>query len=157
MVRGVILLVSGASATLHVPFILHSFACMFLHVPFICMHIPFMLHSCPVIFLSFSFHVPFICIYFRSFSFYIPFIFIPMCIHVLSSSFHWTWLHGLARGPSATNGYIAKLSLRLSPNNPSNIWHCSKENCHRNDRVRERASSMPNDMVTAGNRAQWAP
>ena len=120
MVRGVILLVSGASATLHVPFI-----CM--HLPFIslsfCMHIPFMLHSCPVIFLSLSFHVPVIFLSFVFISVHFPFIFIPMCIHVLSSSFLklWTWLHGLARGPSATNGYTAKLSLSLSPNNPSNI------------------------------------
>ena len=38
------MLVSGASATPHVPFILHSFACMFLHVPLICMHLPFILH-----------------------------------------------------------------------------------------------------------------
>ena len=30
------------------------------------------------------------------------------------------------------------LSLRLSLNNPSNIWHCSKEICHKNDWVRER-------------------
>ena len=71
-----------------------------------------------------SFHVPFIGIHFHSCSFHIPFIFIPMCIHVLSYSFH---LHafsfhfafmsfhflskvmerpyGLAREPSATNGY----------------------------------------------------
>ena len=50
---------------------------------------------------------------------------------------------------------IAKLSPSLSLNNPSNIWHCSKEICHKNERVRERerASWMPNDMVTAGNRA----
>ena len=51
MYRGVVLLVSGASATLHVPFMLHSFACIgiFLCFPFICMHVPFMLHSCPFI------------------------------------------------------------------------------------------------------------
>ena len=58
---------------------------------------------------------------------------------------------------------IAKLSLRLSLNNPSNIWHCSNEICHktaqrererkkRGEKERERASWMPNDMVTAGNR-----
>ena len=56
--RGVVLLVSGASATLHVPFILHSFACIFLHFPFICIHLPFILYSFPFIFLSISFHVP---------------------------------------------------------------------------------------------------
>ena len=85
-------------------------ACIFLSL---CIHV-----------LSCSFHVPFIGIHFHSCSFHIPFIFIPMCIHVLSYSFH---LHafsfhfafmsfhflskvmerpyGLAREPSATNGY----------------------------------------------------
>ena len=34
---------------------------------------------------------------------------------------------------------IAKLSLRLSLTNPSNIWHCSKEICHKStDREREK-------------------
>ena len=66
MDRGVVLLVSGASATLHVPFILHLFACIFLHVPFICVHLPLNLHSFSVMFLSCSFHVPFICIHFPS-------------------------------------------------------------------------------------------
>ena len=28
----------------HVPFILHSFVCMFRHFLFICMHLPFILH-----------------------------------------------------------------------------------------------------------------
>ena len=36
---------------------------------------------------------------------------------------------------------FAKLSLRLSLNNPSNIWHCSKEICHKTtERERERES-----------------
>ena len=40
----------------------------------------------------------------------------------------------------------------------TNIWHCSKEICHKTggrerERERERASWMPNAMVTAGNRA----
>ena len=52
---------------------------------------------------------------------------------------------------------IAKLSLRLSLNNPSNIyniWHCSKEICHKTtEEEREWASWMPNAIVTAGNRA----
>ena len=115
MDRGVVLLVSGASATLHVPFRFH-FA-------FICMHVPFILHSLPFI------HVPFIflslvIINLPSCSFHIPSMFIPMCIHVLSFSSHvhafplhfafvsfssflklWKWLYDvLARGPSATNG-----------------------------------------------------
>ena len=33
---------------------------------------------------------------------------------------------------------IAKLSLRLSLNSPSNIWHSSNKICHKNDRVTER-------------------
>ena len=98
-------------------------------VAFICMHVPsfsFHLHAssfhcafislhCPVMVLSL------VIIHFHSFSFHIPFMFIPMCIHVLSSSFH---LHAFsfhfafmsfnflskvieifAREPSATNGY----------------------------------------------------
>ena len=84
MDRGVALLVSGASATLH--------------VPFICMHIPFILHSVPLIFLSFSFHVPFICIsiflsysfIFLSYSFqcafmsfHLPFLFLSICMFCL--------------------------------------------------------------------------
>jgi len=69
-------------------------------------------HSC-------SFHVPFIGVRFHSCCFRIPFIYIPMCIHVLLSSFRfilhscpfisflklWKWLYGLARESSATNGY----------------------------------------------------
>ena len=130
-------------------------------------------------FLSFVFisiHFLFIFLHFKSnvysCSFYIPFSVSPMCIHVLSSSFH---LHacsfhfafmsfhfqGYGNGSMAWPGdqvqqmVIAKLSL----NNPSNIWHCLKEICHKNDRERERerererASWMPNDMVTAGKRA----
>ena len=59
---------------------------------------------------------------------------------------------------------IAKLSLSLSLNNPSTydiVQRCSKDICHKNntereresERERERASWMPNEMVTAGNRA----
>ena len=87
MDRGVVLLVSGASATLHVPLILHLFACIFLpfsfHLHAYSSHIAF-----SFIFLSCSFHVPFIYIHFPSFSFHISFMFIPMCIHILSFSFH---------------------------------------------------------------------
>ena len=89
----------GCFATLHIPFVLHSFACMFLHVPFVCMHIiPFILHSFPVMFLSFSFHVPFMSLslafnynpfIFLSYSFqcacmpfHPPFMFLSICMHV---------------------------------------------------------------------------
>jgi len=165
---------SGASATLHDPFVLHSFACIVLHFPFICIFL-----SLCIRFLAFSFHVPFIGIHFHSFWFHLPSIFIPMCIHVLSSSFHlhacsfhfaFMSFHFLSKVEMAlsmawpgTSGnrvqqmVIAKLSLRLSLNNPSNIyniWHCSKEICHKTtEEEREWASWMPNAIVTAGNRA----
>ena len=133
MDRGVVLLASGASATLHVPCILHSFACMSLHFPFIySVHFHSNVHSCPFIFLSFA------CM------------FLSFCIHVLSFVEMALWL---GQGTECNKW----LSLRLSLKKPSNIWHCSKEMYHKNDRVRqrerERASSMPNAMVTAGNRA----
>ena len=81
----VVLLVSGASATLHVP------------LAFIFLNFPFILHACPVIFLPFvfmslrvpfrffsssfqwhlsCFHLPFICMHFPS-----------CCIHVLPFPF----------------------------------------------------------------------
>ena len=65
------------SCSFHVAFI----SC---HFPFICMHLPFILHSFPFIFLSF--------VFIFSFSFQIPFVFIPMCIHGLSSSFHFAFI-----------------------------------------------------------------
>ena len=90
-------------------------------------HAPFMLHSFPVIFLSFAciflsfcihfLHLPFICIHF----FHFPFRFLSCSFQCAFMSFHlpfilhsfpfisflrlWKWLYGLARGPSATNGY----------------------------------------------------
>ena len=84
--RGIVLLVSGASAQ-----------CSF-HFAFICMHLSscsFHVHASSFGFAFISFHVPFIflpfpfiCIHVLSFSFHIPFMFIPMCMHFLSSSFH---------------------------------------------------------------------
>ena len=139
---------------MHVPsfsFHLHAssfhFALTF-KLPFILLSCSFHLCSCPFIFFSYSFILSPMCIH-------VPFIFLsllsPMCIHVLSSSFH---LHacsfhfafmsfhfqGYGNGSMAWPGdqvqqmVIAKLSL----NNPSNIWHCLKEICHKNDRERER-------------------
>ena len=142
------------------------FASFFLHVPFICMHIPFILHSFRVfcILLSCSFHlysVPFIFlsyffpfhsnVHWYSFSFHsnvhsCPFIFLSFacmflsfCIHVLLFPFQ-SYENGSMAWPGdrVQQMVIAKLSLRLSLNNPSNIWHCSNEICHKNDRVRER-------------------
>ena len=142
MDRGVVLLVSGASATLHVPFILHSFACMFLHVPFICMHNPqsfdFAFISCcfPFMFLSCSFHLYSFPLIFLSHSFHFhsnvhscPFIFLSFacmflsfCIHVLLFPFQ-SYENGSMAWPGdrVQQMVIAKLSLRLSLNNPSNI------------------------------------
>ena len=70
------------------------------------------------------FHSPCASLSFVLISIHFPFALIPMCIHVLSSSFHlhafsfhfafmsfhfflklWKWLYGLARRPSATNAY----------------------------------------------------
>ena len=120
-------------------------SCSF-HFAFICMHLP-----------SLSFHLHASSFHFAFISFHIPFMFIPMCIHVLSFSFHlhafsfhsaFMSFHFISKaleiGSMAWPGdwvqhmIIAKLSLRLSLNNPSNIWHCSKEICHKNDRERER-------------------
>jgi len=60
--------------------LLHAFLFIFLHVPFICMHFAFILQSFPHMFLAFSLNLYY-------FSLNVPFIFIPMCIHVLLSSF----------------------------------------------------------------------
>ena len=167
MDRGVVLLVSGASATLHVPFRFH-FA-------FICMHVPFILHSFPFI------HVPFIFLSLESLrnlpscSFHIPSIFIPMCIHVLSFSSH---VHAfplhfafvsfqflfkvmemalwcLGQGTECNKW----LSLRLSLNNSSSVWHCSKEICHKNERERDRKKERKKEKKEKKERtrASWMP
>ena len=101
-----------------------------------CIRLPFIVYSFPLTFLSFSFHVPFMCINFPVYSCNIPFIFISKCILVLSFSFHFLsfCIHVLSfhfksygNGSMAWPGdrvqqmVIAKLSLRLSLNNPSNI------------------------------------
>ena len=132
-----------------------------------CIHLPFIVYSFPLTFLSFSFHVPFICINFPAFSFHIPFIFISMCIHVLSFSFHFLsfCIHVLSfhfksygNGSMAWPGdrvqqiVIAKLSLLLSLNNLYNIWYCSKEICHKNNRERERERASELDAKWYGNR-----
>ena len=134
MDRRVVLLVSSVSATLHVPFMFLSFcinfpSCsfhlhaysfhstfissilyspfMFLSFVFSSLHFPFIFLSfsfqCALIFLSFSFqcafmsfHLPFICMHVPFILHSCPF----MCFLKL-----WKWLYGLARGPSATNGY----------------------------------------------------
>ena len=101
--------------------LLHAFLFIFLHVPFICMHVAFILQSFPHMFLAFSFHAPFICIHFLfmflSFSFqcaFMSFYLRLLCTHFLfilhSCPFIsflklWKWIYGLAREPSATNGY----------------------------------------------------
>ena len=113
-------------------FISFCFPFMFLSLVFMSIHFPF-------IFLSVSFqcafmssHLPFICTD------------VPFILHSCPFMFFlklWKWLYGLAREPSATHGYrwvIAKVIAKLL-NNPSNIWHCSKEICHNTtERERER-------------------
>ena len=87
----------------HVPFILISCSFHVYSFPFISLHFPF-------IFLSFSFQCAFM-------SFHRPFICMhcPFILHscpFISKLKLWKWLYGLARGPSATNGYrqvIAKV------------------------------------------------
>ena len=72
---------------------------------------------------------------------------VPFILHqcpLISFLKLWKWLYGLARGPSATNGYC-------SLNSPSNIWHCSKEICHKNERVRERERESELDAKWYGN------
>ena len=70
-------------------FCIHLYASSFMFLSFACILPSFCSH-----FLSSSFHVPFICVHFHSFSFHIPFILkIPMCIHVLSSSYICTHTH----------------------------------------------------------------
>jgi hypothetical protein len=80
--RRVVLLVSGASSTLHVPFISHSFVCIFLHFP------------------SFSFHL-------HPFSFY--FAFKPFFSSFLKL---WTWFYGLATGHLPQKRQTARDSQR---------------------------------------------
>ena len=77
------------SCSFHVPFMFLSLVCISIHVPFIFL-------SCSFQCAFMSFHLPFICKH-------VPFI-LHSCpfISFLQS---WKWLDGLAREPSATNGY----------------------------------------------------
>jgi hypothetical protein len=121
--RRVVLLVSGASSTLHVPFISHSFVCIFLHFP------------------SFSFHL-------HPFSFH--FAFKPFFSSFLKL---WTWFYGLATGHLPQKRQTARDSQRHTERERKR----SEKKLNEKERQRERggaqASLMPNDMVTAGNRA----
>ena len=112
--RGVVLLVSGASATIHISFILHSCPFMFLSCSF---HVPFMLHSCLFMFLSFA------CI------------FLSFCIHFLSFRFQ-GYGNGFMAWPEdrVQQMVIAKLSL----NNPTTYYDTVRRNFPQNDRGRER-------------------
>ena len=96
-------------ACIFLSFCIHFLSCSF-HFPSFSFH----LYSCPFMFLSYSFH-------FHSNVHAFPFIFLPsacmflsFCINFLSFpscpfiSFLKLWnslVYGLARGPSATNGY----------------------------------------------------
>ena len=104
MDRAVVSLVSGASATLHVPLRLHLFGCIFLHVHFICMHLPFIVHSFPFIVLPCLFHWYSFPFMFLSYSFqyafmssHLPFIctHVPFILHscpFMSFLKLWKWL-----------------------------------------------------------------
>ena len=102
----------------------YSFHAAFMssHFPFILLSCSFHLYSCPFIFLSYSFHL-------HSNVHSCPVIFLSKI-----------YGHGSIAWPGDRVQHMvsfAKLSLRLLPT-PNDIWYCSKEICHRNDRVRER-------------------
>ena len=97
------------------------------HFALMSFHVPFMLHSFPVMFLSFACIFLSFCNHFLSSSFHLysffnfPFRFLSCSFQCACMSFHlpfilhsfpfisflrlWKWLYGLARGPSAANGY----------------------------------------------------
>ena len=94
-----------------------SFPFMLLSYSF---HLHSNVHSCPFVFLSFHFAF--------------------MSFHFLSKVMEMAlWLgQGIECDKWLSLSYRY---IRLSPNNPSNIWHCSKEICHKTtERERERAS-----------------
>ena len=96
---------------------IHSHACsfIFMHLPFMFLSLVFISIHFPFMFLSFSFqcafmssHLPFICTHF-------PFM-LHSCPYLLSNVMEMAW-----PGNRVQQIVIAKLSLRLSLNNPSNI------------------------------------
>ena len=99
------------------------------------------------------------CIHVLSFSFHVhafPFHFAFLSFHFLSFPFQSYGDGSMAwPGDRVQQMVIANLSLRLSPNNPSNIWHCSKEFCHKNTRERERKSASELDAKWYGNSGNW--
>ena len=127
-------------------FMFLSFACIFLSLCIQFLSCSFHWYAFPFMFLSYSFHVhsnvhscPFIFLSFAS-------MFLSYCIHVLSFPFY-SHGNGLMAWPGnrVQQMVIAKLSLRLSLNNPSNIWHCSKKICHKTskrERERKRVSEL---------------
>ena len=134
-------------------------ACIFLSSAFMSFHFPFMFLSLvfnsinfPFIFLSFSFQCAFMSPHLPFISTHFPFI-LHSCPFISFLKLR-KWLY-------------LWLSLRSS-----NMWHCSKEICHKTTeresesererekerkrarkKERERASWMPNATVSAGNRA----
>ena len=113
MDRGVVLLVSGASTTFHVPLMLHALPVVFLSLSFNLSSFPFIflsyfsnVHSCPFLFLSFA-HIcmQFLCVLYA-------------CSFISFLRF-WKRVYGSARGQSATNDYrwiVAKVStITITP------------------------------------------
>ena len=130
---------SGASATLHVPFILCSFNLIYMFFPFMFIPMCIDVYWCPFIFLSFA------CI------------FLSCCIHILSFPFQSYGNGSMAwPGDRVQQMVIAKLSLSLSLNNPSTydiVQRCSKDICHKNNTERERAREKESERV--GCQMRW--
>ena len=133
-----------------------------------------MLHSFPVMFLSLSFHVYSFPLIFRSHYFHVhsnvhscPFIFLSSSFHLHACSFHfacmslfllkfWKWLYGWP-GNRVQQMVIAKV-IALSLNNPSNIWHCSREiwnlpQKQQSEREREKANNKRKERKKERERA----
>ena len=125
-----------------------------------CMHLPFIVHSCPFMFLSCSFHwysCPFI---FLSCSFQCAFMssHIPFtCTHspfILHSCPFISFLK-LWKGPMAWPGNRVPQNDRERERERQRETEreTQRERESKRERGRDRASWMPNSMVTAGNRA----
>ena len=111
-----------AVISFHSPFTFLLFVFISINFPLIFLSFDSNVHSCPFIFLSFA------CMLHVACSFHFAFRSFHVCLKL------WKWLYGslwlwLGQGTD---------SLRFSLNNASNIWHCSKEICHKNERERER-------------------
>ena len=121
---------------MHVPqWFFHSRGYSF-HFAFISRHVPFILLSCSFRLYSFpsvSFHIFLVYSFQCAFmSLHLPFFFLWICMHVplILHSYPLISFLSYGNGSKAWTGdrmqqmIVARLSLRLSPNNPSNVRHC---------------------------------